>query len=91
MLGHTPVHARGRQQVDRSCSIIQRKGLPPNACADLEALRLRLACYEALANPSPKPFQWQLDRAKLPTLCAQSEARHMALAEAHFPWLEEAA
>jgi hypothetical protein len=65
---HTPVHASWRNQVEISCSIIQRKVLTPNDFADLEAIRLRLALYEALSNQSPAPFQWKLDRAKLATV-----------------------
>jgi hypothetical protein len=56
ILVHTPVHASWLNQVEIYFSIIQRKGLTPNDFADLEAIRLRLAFYEALSNQSPKPF-----------------------------------
>jgi hypothetical protein len=88
---HTPVHASWLNQVEIYFSIIQRKVLTPNDFADLAALRLRLAFYEELSNQSPAPFQWKFDRTKLTTLLAKIEARQMALADAHFPWLEEAA
>lgn len=91
ILVHTPVHASWLNQIEIDFSIIQRKVLTPNDCADLEALRLRLAFYEELSNQSPKPFQWKFDRTKLTTLLAKIEARQMALADAHLPCLEEAA
>jgi DDE superfamily endonuclease len=91
ILVHTPVHASWLDQVEIYFSIIQRKVLTPNDCADLEALRLRLAFYEELSNQSPKPFQWKFDRSQLTTLLAKIKARQMALADAHFPCLEEAA
>ncbi len=78
-------------QVEIYFSIIQRKVLTPNDFADLEAIRLRLAFYEALSNQSPTPFQWKFDRTKLATLLAKIEARRMALADAQYPCLEEAA
>ena len=91
ILAHTPVHASWLNQVEIYCSIIQRKVLTPNDCADLEALRLRLAFYEELSHQRAEPLQWKFDRTKLTTLFAKIEARPMALAEAHFPCLEEAA
>ena len=42
ILVHTPVHASWLNQVEIYFSIIQRKVLTPNDCADLEAIRLRL-------------------------------------------------
>ena len=91
ILVHTPVHASWLNQVEIYFSIIQRKVLTPNDFADLEALRLRLAFYEELSNQSPKPFQWKFARTKLTALLAKIETRQMALAEAQFPCLEEAA
>jgi hypothetical protein len=91
ILVHTPVHASWLNQVEIYFSIIQRKVLTPNDFADLEAIRLRLALYEALSNQSPAPFQWKFDRAKLATLLAKIEARRMALADAQSSGLEEAA
>jgi len=91
ILVHTPVHASWLNQVEIYFSIIQRKVLPPNDVADLEAIRLRLALYEDLSNQSPTPFQWKFDRTKLTALLAKIEARQMALAEAQCTRLEEAA
>jgi DDE superfamily endonuclease len=91
ILVHTPVHASWLNQVEIYFSIIQRKVLTPNDFADLEALRLRLALYEALSNQSPTPFQWKFDRTKLTALLAKIEARHMALGDTHLHCLEEAA
>lgn len=91
ILIHTPVHASWLNQVEIYFSIIQRKVLTPNDFADLEAIRLRLAFYEELSNQSPTPFQWKFDRTKLATLLAKIEARRMALADAQYTCLEEAA
>jgi hypothetical protein len=88
---HTPGHASGLNQVESYFSIIQRQGLTPNDCTDLEAVRLRLAWYEELSNQNPTPFPWKFDRAKLTALLAKLEARHRALAEARFTCLQEAA
>jgi hypothetical protein len=52
---------------------------------------VNLSFYEKLSNQNPKPFQWNFDRTRLTTLLAKIEARHMALADAHFPCLEDAA
>jgi hypothetical protein len=91
ILVHTPVHASWLNQVEIYFSIIQRKVLTPNDFADLEAIRLRLALYEALSNQSPRPFQWKFDRTKLAALLAKIEARQMALADTQLHCLEEAA
>ena len=91
ILVHTPVHASWLNQVEIYFSIIQRKVLTPNDFVDLEAIRLRLAFYEELSNQSPTPFQWKFDRTKLATLLAKIEARRMALADAQYTCLEEAA
>jgi DDE superfamily endonuclease len=91
ILVHTPVHASWLNQVEIYVSIIQRKVRTPNDFADLEAIRLRLACYEDLSNQSPRPFQWKFDRTKLTALLAKIEARQLVLAEAQCTRLEEAA
>jgi hypothetical protein len=91
ILVHTPVHASWLNQVEIYFSIIQRKVLTPNDFADLEAIRLRLAFYEELSKQSPTQFQWKFDRTKLATLLAKIEARRMALADAQYTCLEEAA
>lgn len=91
ILVHTPVHASWLNQVEIYFSIIQRKVLTPNDFADLDAVRLRLALYEALSNQSPTPFQWKFNRSKLAALLAKIEARHSALAETHFPLFQQAA
>jgi hypothetical protein len=91
MLAHTPVHASWLNQVDISCSIIQRKVLTPNDVADLEALRLRLALDEELSNQHPTPFQWKFDRAKLTAWLAQINTHQRALTETRFAHSKEAA
>ena len=91
ILVHTPVHASWLNQAEIYFSIIQRKVLTPNDFTDLEAIRLRLALYEALSNQNPTPFQWKFDRTKLTALLAKIEACHMALGDTHLHCLEEAA
>jgi hypothetical protein len=91
ILVHTPVHASWLNPVEIYFSIIQRKVLPPNDFADLEAVRLRLALYEELSNQNPMPFQWKFDRTKLTALLAKIEARQRALADAQCTYLEKAA
>src|SRR5262245_28521908 len=78
ILVQTPVHASWLNQVESYFSIIQRQVLTPNDCADLEAIRLRLAVYEELSNQRPTPFQWTFDRPKLTTLLAKIAACQMA-------------
>jgi hypothetical protein len=91
ILVHTPVHARWLNQVEIYFSIIQRKVLTPNDFADLEAIRLRLAVYEALSNQSPTPFQWKFDRPKLTALLTKIAAHQGALPDAQGHGIEEAA
>jgi hypothetical protein len=88
---HTPVPASWLNQVESYFSIIQRKVLTPNDFADLEAVRLRLALYEALSNQHPTPFQWKFDRTKLTTLLAKIAARHKLFTDAQLNCLQEAA
>jgi hypothetical protein len=91
ILVQTPVHASWLNQIESYFSIIQRKVLTPNDCADLEAIRRRLALYEELSNQNPTPFQWPFDRTKLTALLAKIAARHMALTDAPCNGIEEAA
>ena len=91
MLVHTPVHASWLNQVAIYFSSLQRKVLTPNDCADLAALRLRLALYEELSTHNPAPLQWKFDRTNLTALFAKIEARQRARADAQLNCLEEAA
>ena len=91
LLVHIPVHASWLNQVEIYFSIIQRKVLTPNDCADLEAIRLRLAFYEELSNQRPTPFQWKFDRTKLITLLAKIEAHQKLLTEAQLNCPKKAA
>jgi hypothetical protein len=52
-------------QVEAYFSIIQRKVLTPNDFPNLEAVRVRLALYEELANQRPRPFEWKFTRKDL--------------------------
>jgi hypothetical protein len=90
-LVQTPGHASWLQQVAISFSILQRTVLTPNDFADVAAIQLRLALYEALSNQSPTPFQWQFDRTKLTTLVAKIDAHQKLLAAPQFTCSEEAA
>jgi hypothetical protein len=89
----TSLQARIRchPSLDIYFSILHRKVLTRNDFADLEAIRLRRALYGDLSNQRPTPFQWKFDRTKLTALLAKIEARHMALADAQRPHIEEAA
>jgi hypothetical protein len=87
---HTPVHARGLKEVELYCAISQRKVLTPNAFADVEAIRLRLAWYEERSNPRATPFQWPFDRPKLTTLLATIDAHQQRLAAAQLNRSQEA-
>jgi hypothetical protein len=91
ILVHTPVHASWLNQVEIYFSIIQRKVLTPNDFANLEAIRLRLALYEELANQRPTPFQWKFDRTKLVTLLAKIEAHQKLLSDPQSNCSEQAA
>ena len=73
-LVHTPVHASWRNQVEISCSIVQRKVLTPNDFASLEAVEPRLRLYEALSNQQPRPFAWQCTRVTLEEFLKRLEA-----------------
>lgn len=68
ILVHTPIHASWLNQVEIYFSIIQRKVLTPNDFPNLDAVRMRLALYEALSNRHPKPFAWKFTRDKLADL-----------------------
>ena len=65
ILVQTSVPASGLKQVESHGSLIHRQVLTPNDCADVDAIRLRLAVYEARSNQRPTPVQWQVDRTKL--------------------------
>jgi transposase len=48
ILVHRPTHASWLNQVERSCSIVQRTGLTPNHFPDLAAVETRLLEFAAL-------------------------------------------
>ena len=75
----------------RSPLIIHCKVLTPNDFADLEAVRLRLALYDTLANQSPTPLQWKFDRTKLTALLAKIEAYNKLFPTPQLTYLQEAA
>ncbi len=60
-----PTHASWLNQIESSCSIVQRKALTPNDLADLAAVEERLAKFAALYNDTAVPFDWRFTRADL--------------------------
>ena len=62
---HTPVHASWLNQVEIYFSLVQRKVLTPNDCANLQELELRLRLYEELSNRQPRPFSWRFTKHHL--------------------------
>jgi hypothetical protein len=86
-----PIHASWLNQVEISCSSMQRTVLTPHDFAALEAVRLRLAWDERLSNQSPTPFQWKFDRTNLATRLAKIEVHHTRLTAAQLNGSEEAA
>jgi hypothetical protein len=77
---HTPVHASWLKQVAIYCSIMQRKGLTPNAFTNLAEVEVRLRLYEELSNQTPRPCAWQCTREKL--------TEFLQRLEAHRVWVE---
>jgi DDE superfamily endonuclease len=64
-LVHTPVHASWLNQVEIYFSLVQRKVLTPNDCANLQEVELRLRLYEELSNRQPRPFHWRFTKHDL--------------------------
>jgi hypothetical protein len=62
---HLPTHASWLNQIEISCSIIQRKVLTPNDFPDLAAVEARLLAFETLYNDTARPVDWRFTRAKL--------------------------
>jgi len=79
VLVHTPVHASWLNQVEIYFSLVQRKVLTPNDCADLAAVEQRLRLYEDLTNRTPRPFDWKFDRRKLAAFLRRLDAKRMAI------------
>jgi hypothetical protein len=62
---HLPTHASWLNQVEVSCSILQRKVLTPNDFPDLAAVEQRLLAFADLYNDTAVPFDWRFTRADL--------------------------
>ncbi len=75
---HLPTHASWLNQVEIYVSIIQRKVLTPNACADLAEVEHRLLAYEDLYNDTACPFAWQFTRENLVRRLAQLDLAEAA-------------
>ena len=65
ILVHLPTHASWLNQIEISCSIVQRKVLTPNDFPDLAAVETRLRAFEALYNDTAAPFHWRCTRQQL--------------------------
>jgi hypothetical protein len=65
ILVHLPTPASWLNQVEISCSIIQRKVLTPNDFPNLAAVEERLLAFEAQYNDTAVPFDWRFTRATL--------------------------
>lgn len=71
VLVHTPVHASWLNQIEISCSIVQRKVLTPNDFPSLGAVKDRLLRFPARDAHAAKPFQWTFARRDLAALLAK--------------------
>jgi DDE superfamily endonuclease len=76
---HLPIHASWLNQIEIYFSILQRKALTPNDFADLDALAVRIAAFEAHYRQIAKPFDWTFTRAKLDALLARLASREPTL------------
>ena len=64
ILGHTPVPASRRNQLEISSSIIQRKVLTPNDRPNLAAVRRRSALDDEVRHCTPQPLPGKFPRPK---------------------------
>ena len=78
ILVHLPTHASWLNQVEIYFSIIQRKVLTPNDCADLTAVERRVLAYEDLYNDTARPFAWHFTREDLTHRLAQLDLAEAA-------------
>lgn len=65
ILVHLPTHASWLNQIEISCSIVQRQVLTPNDFPDLAAVETRLLAFETLYNDTAVPFHWRCTRQHL--------------------------
>jgi len=64
-LVNTPVHASWLNQIEIYFSVVQRKVLTPNECADLQSLVDRVLQFQAYYETIAKPFKWKFTRKDL--------------------------
>jgi len=64
-LVHTPVHASWVNQIELYFSVVQRKVLTPNDCADLLAVEQRLLAFARRYTALAQPFHWRFTRRDL--------------------------
>ena len=76
---HLPIHASWLNQIEIYFSILQRKALPPNDFADLDALAERIATFEDHYREIAKPFDWTFTRADLDALLTRLASREPQL------------
>ena len=65
ILVHLPTQASWLNQVERCCSIVQRKVLTPNDFPDLAAVERRLLAFAARYNDTAVPCHWRCTRQQL--------------------------
>ncbi len=65
VLVHTPVHASWRNQIELSCSILQRKALTPNDFAGLREVEARLLAFARRYTALGRAFTWGFTRRDL--------------------------
>jgi len=76
---HLPVHSSWLNQMELYFSIVQRKALTPRDFPSKDALRERLAQFEAYYNERAQPFRWGYTREHL-----EAYLRRLALKESRY-------
>lgn len=69
---NTPVHASWLNQIEIYFSVVQRKVLMPNECADLVSLEQRLLDFQGYYERIAKAFKWQFTRTDLDNILAKA-------------------
>jgi transposase len=71
---HLPVHASWLNQVEIYFSVVQRKLLTPDDCADTDDLAAKIAAFEKRYNKAARPFDWRFGRTDLNQLLTRIAA-----------------
>lgn len=75
---HLPTHASWLNQIEIYFSVVQRKVLTPNDCADLETLAEGLLAFQERYERVAEPFAWRFTRHDLDRLLSRL-AEHQPL------------